>query len=121
MKRRHERIEKGIYVVHALACTGRLADRDCRCKPTYQAAVWNGATQSVVKKHFTTKQLARSWREDLRSAARAGRAIAMPTSVTVAQALDEFMAGIESGRCSANRTDRTSRRQCVRTHARSSG
>lgn len=117
--RRHETIEKGIGVIHSASCDGTLATNSCVCeqKPSYQAHFWNARSKRLMRKHFASLSSARAWREDLRAAARAGKAIAGPSRKTVGESLDHFIVNIESGAV-LHRSQRPYKPATVRSYRR---
>jgi integrase len=81
----------GIYRRHRTSCGG---GKDCGCP--YQATVWSARDGKLIRKQFDHLGPARTWRDDASGAVRAGK-LSAPKRTTVAEALDEYLAGMEAG------------------------
>jgi integrase len=87
----------GIDVRHRQTCASRTGGR-CKCKPTYQAHVFDKRTGRRIRKTFPSITAAKLWRQDAITALRHGDMAAVtPSKRTVAQALDVLVAGMEDG------------------------
>src|SRR5687768_2019744 len=87
----------GITVRHARGCpttTDRAAA--CRCSPTFQAHVWDRRSGRRIRKTFATLAAAKMWRSDALPALRRGT-MAAPSSSTLRQAWDTWLAGAREG------------------------
>jgi integrase len=89
---RSERVETGIYRVHARGCESS----PCKCPPSYQAAVYIADLGKLVRKHFATKRAATLWRGEQRTAAEHGM-LTLDSRRTVQNAADELLAGMKDG------------------------
>lgn len=85
----------GIYRYHSRDCARVERGAKCSCQPAYQATAYSKRDRKRIVKHFDRLAEAQSWRDDIRGAIKAGKAVG-PSKVTVAQALDDLLAGIES-------------------------
>src|SRR4051812_39834674 len=87
----------GVYRVHSRACPslrgGRCPNKAPGCPPRYQATARDRRTGKLARRHFAALAEAKSWQEDTRRAIRAGTFTA-PSPVTVAAALDAYLAGM---------------------------
>jgi integrase len=87
----------GIDVRHRKGCPGARADGKC-CTPTFQAHVFDKRTERRIRKTFASKTAAKQWRRDaIHALAQGDLAAVTPSARTVAQALDELVAGMEDG------------------------
>ena len=86
----------GIAVRHAKGCASREG-RKCNCRPTYQASAWSARDEKRLRKTFPTLAAARHWRAEAQSAIHRGKFRA-PTSTTLAEAGEELVAGMRSGK-----------------------
>jgi integrase len=86
----------GIQVRHKKACAYRSGAR-CNCDPTYQAAVWSARDSKRIRKTFATLAEARAWRAETQTGVRRGT-LRAPAHTTVAEAAEELVAGMKSGR-----------------------
>jgi integrase len=87
----------GLTPRHSKRCATVTGEK-CNCKPTWQAWVWDAAAGRKVKRTFPTKTAAKLWRQDAAVAVRAGELTATPKGGrTVADALDELIAGMKDG------------------------
>jgi integrase len=85
----------GIEVRHARKCPARDGQR-CRCKPTYQAAVWSRRDRKTIKKTFPTLDEARGWRADSMRSVRVGTMRA-PSRLTLREAAAAWLEGARNG------------------------
>jgi integrase len=86
----------GIEVRHKNACASRRGAR-CNCDPTYQASVWSARESKRIRKTFATLAEARAWRAETQTGVRRGT-LRAPAHTTVAEAAEELVAGMRSGR-----------------------
>src|SRR4051812_17159351 len=90
----------GIYRVHSRTCPsldgGVCPGRAPTCPQSYQATVRDPLSGRLVRKHFAALAEARSWREDAGRAIRQGT-FAAPSPITVADALEAYVAGMRDG------------------------
>jgi integrase len=86
----------GIEVRHKKACASRRGAR-CNCDPTYQASVWSARESKRIRKTFATLAEARAWRAETQTGVRRGT-LRAPAHTTVAEAAEELVAGMKSGR-----------------------
>ncbi len=86
----------GIEVRHKKACASRRGAR-CNCDPTYQASVWSAREAKRIRKTFVTLAEARAWRAETQTGVRRGT-LRAPAHTTVAEAAEELVAGMRSGR-----------------------
>ena len=85
----------GIEIRHARGCPSR-SDAKCNCEKTYQASVWSVREKKRIRKTFPTLAAAKGWRADAYGAVRRGTMRA-PTSVTLREASDAWLAGARDG------------------------
>jgi len=86
----------GIDTRHARSCRSRGGGGRCNCTPTYQASVFDAREGRKIRKTFTSKAAARTWRQDALVALRTGKLTAT-RRVTMRQAADEWLADAERG------------------------
>jgi integrase len=86
----------GIEVRHKKACASRRGVR-CNCDPAYQASVWSARESKRIRKTFATLGEARAWRAETQTGVRRGT-LRAPAHTTVAEAAEELVAGMRSGR-----------------------
>jgi integrase len=86
----------GIEVRHAKACASREG-RKCNCRPTYQASAWSARDEKRLRKTFPTLAAARHWRAEAQNAIHRGK-LRAPTSTTLAEAGEELIEGMRSGK-----------------------
>lgn len=89
------RLTTGISVRHARTCRSHDGS-GCTCKPGYEAAVWSARDGRKIRKTFRTLTEAKGWRHDAASAVGKGT-LRAPTSTTLREAADAFLAGAEAG------------------------
>jgi integrase len=80
----------GLEQRHGGRCSGRG-----RCDCPWRASAYSKADGKKVRKTFPTKAAAKAWRDDKLSAARRGE-LRAPTSTTVREAAEAFMAGAKA-------------------------
>ena len=86
----------GIDTRHARSCRSRDGGGRCNCIPTYRARVFDKRTGERVIKSFPTHAAAKTWRQDAIIALRNG-GLTPAAKITVADALDALLDGMESG------------------------
>jgi hypothetical protein len=86
----------GIEVRHKKACASRRGAR-CNCDPAYQASVWSARESKRIRKTFATLAEARAWRAETQTGVRRGT-LRAPAHTTLAEAAEELVAGMKSGR-----------------------
>src|SRR5437763_1527732 len=97
MQTNHPNGHVGIVVKHRAGCPAQADQRHrCRCKPSYQAAVWSARDRRRIRKEFPTLAAAKAWRQDAAVALRKGTMRA-PTSATVREAANAWLAGVRDG------------------------
>lgn len=114
---KQEKIDRGVYVDHAAGCTGTKEAKTCKCDAPYLAKFFDKRTKKRLSKTFPTLAAARGWRADLTSAAGKGVPIAAPSRLTVGDALDSFMEGVESG-AMLNRSGKVYKPSTMRSYRR---
>src|SRR5262249_7067649 len=80
------------------ACASRTGAR-CNCEPSYEAWVWSKRDGKKIRRTFSGKgalSAAKAWRSDSTRAVRLKK-LRAPTNKTARQAVDEFLAGAETG------------------------
>src|SRR4051794_33579974 len=85
----------GIRPRHSRSCPSREG-KSCACKPTYEASVWSAREGKKIRKTFPTLSAARGWRADAQVGLRKGT-LRAPTSTTLRQAADAWLAGAREG------------------------
>lgn len=109
----------GIDVRHRKTCERRREDGRC-CGASFQAHVFEKRTGKRVRKTFPTKTAAKLWRQDALAALHRGEFAAVtPSSRTVAQALEDMIAGMKAGRV-LDRSGRRYRPATIRSYEQSS-
>jgi integrase len=81
----------GIRQRHGVNCSGKG-----RCSCPWQASVYSKRDGKKIRQNFPTRAAAKAWREDKLGAVRRGE-LRPPTSTTVRDAADTFMAGARDG------------------------
>lgn len=82
--------------------------RDCRggrCECSWEAFVYSGRDGKKIRKSFPTQAAARAWRDDTRVAVRR-LLVRAPTSVTLAEAGEQWFAGAREGTIRTRSGDR---------------
>jgi integrase len=87
---------KGIEERHARSCRTRNGGR-CDCEPSYRADVWDGRRRKRIRRTFTDRAEAASWRRDALVAVRRGRTPQVGSTVTVREAWAEWKRLAETG------------------------
>jgi integrase len=80
----------GMRQRHGLKCTGKG-----RCSCPWEAWVYSKRDGRKIRKTFPTRAAAKGWREDSRGAVKRGE-LRPPTTTTVRQAAEVFMAGAKA-------------------------
>src|SRR4051812_31215351 len=87
----------GVRAYHRAACPAKNdADARCKCRPTWQAEVYDARGGKRIRKHFSTRAAAKAWRADALVALRRGT-MTTPTKRTVAEAAGELLEGMRDG------------------------
>lgn len=89
------KLPAGIRERHARGCPSHDGGR-CRCKPSYEAWVYLRREDRKVRKTFARLADAKAWRQDAAGAARRNQ-LRGPSSVTVREYADQFLAGMKDG------------------------
>src|SRR5438552_3981615 len=89
------RVREGVRERHGRRC-GVHDGKACSCLPGYQAQVWSARDGRPLRKTFPTVADAVAWRQETQVAVRKGRMRA-PTSTTLAEAADEWLAAALTG------------------------
>lgn len=89
------RLPEGVFVRHQRTCPKRDG-RACRCRPTYQAQIFDRMTARTKSKSFPSAAAARAWRQDAMAALRQG-SFRPGRPVTIRQAGDEWVEGARAG------------------------
>jgi integrase len=85
----------GIVERHSLRCRSRTTGR-CNCARSYEAWVFDRRSGLKIRMSFPTLAAAKSWRVDALADVKAGR-LAPPTRVLLADAMEEWLRGVEAG------------------------
>jgi integrase len=85
----------GIVVKHRSGCATQHGGR-CNCERVYQAAVWSARDHKRIRKHFESLAAAKMWRDESYGKLRR-REWRAPSSLTVGQAAEAWLAGARSG------------------------
>src|SRR5579859_1569317 len=88
----------GIRVRHSTYCPARHGG-DCtakantgkRCRPSYEASVYDAVNGKVRQKTFPTVSAARGWRTDMLSLAQHGKLPAQPSALTLRAAWEDWI------------------------------
>lgn len=89
------RQSEGIETRHARSCRSESGGR-CSCTPTFRAYAPTGERGSKARRSFPTLAAAKAWRRDALQAGEQGRLV-RPSSVTVREAGEELISGMETG------------------------
>jgi integrase len=100
------KLPTGIRERHARKCPA-LNDGACRCQPSYEAWVYLKREDRKVRKTFSRLSEAKAWRQDAAVEARRQK-LRGPSSVTVRECAEEFLAGIKDGSIPTRSGDRYS-------------
>ena len=92
---RAKRENVGIRKRHARGCATQDGKR-CSCEPSYEAVVGLGKTGARQRKTFPTLVQAKKWRTQMLSEKAEGRRM-VPSSITLRDAANEYVAGMRSG------------------------
>jgi integrase len=94
----------GITTRHNRTCASRSGGR-CNCDPSYEAWVYSKRDKKKLRRSFPTRAAARGWRTDALKAVKDKR-LRAPTSQTLRQEVDEWLAGAREGRILNKRNER---------------
>lgn len=92
--------DPGITRVHARAC-GWIAGKRCNCEAAYRAEAFDRVTQRRTYKTWPSLKAAQRWREDLRTAIRAGTSRVVQ-AIILGDAWSEFYEGVQAGTVKAS-------------------
>jgi integrase len=87
---------QGIRTRHSRTCASRTGAH-CNCNPTYEAWVYSKRDRKKIRRSFLTQSAARGWRTDALKAVKDKR-LRAPSTRTLRQELDEWLAGVREGR-----------------------
>jgi integrase len=87
---------KGIEERHARSCRSRKGGR-CDCEPSYRGDVWDGVRKQRVRRTFTDRAEATTWRRDALVAIRRGRTAPERHTATVRAVAYEWQRLAEKG------------------------
>jgi len=87
---------QGIRTRHSRTCASRTGTR-CNCKPTYEAWVYSKRDRKKIRKSFPILSAAKGWRVDALKEVKDKR-LRAPSSKTLRQEADEWLAGAREGR-----------------------
>ena len=83
----------GITTIHRSECSTKRGAKRCTCSPTYRVQIRRGGASA--SRTFATAEAAQAWRDEQVRRQRFGRKMQAPYSV--GEALDRFVADLESG------------------------
>jgi integrase len=86
----------------------------CNCHPTYEAWVYSKRDGKKIRQSFPTQAAARSWRTDAQKAVKDKR-LRAPTSRTLRQEVDDWLAGVRDGRI-LNKREQTYKPSVLRSY-----
>ena len=87
----------GIRAIHRRGCPARgESEARCRCRPTWEAAVFDTRAGRKIRRNFPTAGAARSWRSDTETLLRRGT-VGSPSPMSIRQASAELLAGMRTG------------------------
>jgi integrase len=86
---------EGIAVRHKRRCSS-AGGGVCSCSPSYQGQVWSARDRRPIRRTFGSLAEARAWRQESQVAVRRSTMRA-PTSITVQEAAEEWLAAAEVG------------------------
>jgi|CZKG01.1.fsa_nt_gi integrase len=89
-------LPEGIRQGHSRRCHFKLTGGSCSCEPSYEASVYSRLEKTKVRKTFTRKQDAISWRRSQLGLADTGQ-LRKPTRVTLAETGRTWLAMAEAG------------------------
>jgi integrase len=87
---------KGIEERHARSCRSTKGGR-CDCEPSYRADMWDGGQRRRIRRTFSDRAEAASWRRDALVALRRGREAPGRHTATVRVAAEEWQRLAEKG------------------------
>jgi integrase len=91
----------GIRTRHSRTCKTRDG-RACNCDPTFEAWVYSKRDDKKIRKSFPTQAAARGWRTDAAKDVK-DKKLRAPTSRTLRQESDEWLAGARAGKITNKR------------------
>lgn len=86
---------QGIRTRHSRTCASATGAR-CNCSPTYEAWVYSKRDERKIRKSFPTLAAAKGWRTDALKAVK-DKKLRAPTSRTLREEVDEWLAGARDG------------------------
>jgi integrase len=89
----------GIVTRHSSKCRSRAGGR-CTCEPSFEAWVWSKRDKKKIRRKFSgegARDAAKSWRIDSAKLVK-DRRLRAPTSRTLREEVDEWLAGARQGR-----------------------
>lgn len=86
---------EGIDVRHRRGCPARDAGK-CRCKPAYQASVFDARAGRKIRRTFPTLAAAKAWRADAAGQVKRG-ALRVVAPTTIRQAAEMWLEGARDG------------------------
>jgi integrase len=89
----------GITARHSRTCASRETGARCNCTPSYEAWVWSKKDEKKIRETFSGKgalSAAKNWRADKTRAVRL-KEFRAPTTQTLKEAWEEFLAKAQSG------------------------
>jgi integrase len=89
------RVPAGIRERHTRDCATQAGKKRCSCNPSFEAVV-SFARGQRQRKTFPTLHEAKAWRTRLLAAKTRSR-LRAPTSITIREAADEYLAGMRDG------------------------
>lgn len=105
----------GTTVRHTRTCRSNNGS-GCNCKPGYEAWVWSQRDGKKIRRTFRSLAEAKGWRHDAASAVGKGT-LRAPTSTTLREAAQAFLAGAEAGTIRA-RNGQPYRPSAIRSYRR---
>jgi integrase len=111
---RPRKLPKGIRERHRRGCASRQVSRRCSCTPSYEVEVALGKSRERRRKTFATLDEAKAWQVGL-LAAKTRQRLRAPARVTLREAAEEFLAGMQSGAI-ANRSGDTYKPSVIRSY-----
>ncbi len=89
-------LPEGIRARHSRRCRSRLTGGPCDCEPSYEASAYSTLEKTKVRKTFTARQDAISWRRRQLGLADTGQ-LRKPTRVTLAETGRSWLEMAEAG------------------------
>jgi integrase len=87
---------QGIRTRHSRTCASRSGAR-CNCEPSFEAWVYSKRDGKKIRRTFPTQAAARGWRVDALKAVK-DRRLRAPTSRTLREEVEDWLAGVREGR-----------------------